>query len=364
MKQIIFLSLTEKAQSYRIFYRQIYFLLLNGVKVYYYGIDSSSVCKDMLPNYTILKKKASSSLNMFLEFVNIVRNIHPDYIQAVNAYELPFAILAAKLTKTKLIYDCREDYFNQQFEYSNHSLRGFIKGSIFLLNELIASKMASAILTTDDYLLNKFSKGIFKTKRAISLRNFANTSIIYKRCHAPKKDVMHLVSIGGISKVRGIFQVCKYTQMYNRESYNKKIFFHIYGHYSDALTGYLINPYIKFHGYLQHDTLLKEITKYNVGITLWMPIKKFIRNLPMKNFEYMAIGMPVITSNFGNLKLYIQKANAGLCIDPSSYKEFKIAINKLFNIEIWNSFSNNCIDATKNLYNLHKELVNYLKLFK
>ena len=52
-------------------------------------------------------------------------------------------------------------------------------------------------------------------------------------------------------------------------------------------------------------------------------------NSPVKLFEYMAMGKPIITSNIGQISEIIEHGETGLLIEPGNYKEFASGILKL-----------------------------------
>ena len=51
--------------------------------------------------------------------------------------------------------------------------------------------------------------------------------------------------------------------------------------------------------------------------------------MPVKMFEYMAAGLPVIASNFPLWESIIKKYNCGICVNPYSTIEIKNAINEI-----------------------------------
>jgi glycosyltransferase involved in cell wall biosynthesis len=44
----------------------------------------------------------------------------------------------------------------------------------------------------------------------------------------------------------------------------------------------------------------------------------------------MAAGLPVLTSDFGNIGKYARASGGAICIDPTSYDAFESAITQLF----------------------------------
>src|SRR4029078_461855 len=98
---------------------------------------------------------------------------------------------------------------------------------------------------------------------------------------------------------------------------------------------------------------------YDVVVCLWHPLEKFHRNLPLKNFDYMGIGLPILTSNFGNLAKYAILSGAAICIDPLSYPEFEAAVLELFNTEKREELGRNGLEYTRSLASFEREAAGY-----
>jgi glycosyltransferase involved in cell wall biosynthesis len=52
-------------------------------------------------------------------------------------------------------------------------------------------------------------------------------------------------------------------------------------------------------------------------------------SLPVKMFEYMAAGLPIIASNFPYWESIVLKYNVGLCVDPMDPQQIAKAVNWL-----------------------------------
>ena len=59
-----------------------------------------------------------------------------------------------------------------------------------------------------------------------------------------------------------------------------------------------------------------ELAKCMVGLALLLPEPNFTKSLPTKMFEYMALGLPVLVSNFPLWEAVVSKHNAGAAVDP------------------------------------------------
>jgi len=63
------------------------------------------------------------------------------------------------------------------------------------------------------------------------------------------------------------------------------------------------------------------------GLVTLHPIVNYIDALPVKMFEYMVAGIPVIASNFSLWREIIEGNKCGLCVDPLNPSEIAKAID-------------------------------------
>ncbi|GAG53246.1 unnamed protein product, partial [marine sediment metagenome] len=191
-------------------------------------------------------------------------------------------------------------------------------------------------------------------------RNFSNLSLI-DNIHRPEKtDKLKLVYIGGVNYKRGVIECAEFCRKYNNEVDKDILQFYLYGPENNSVKKLVDENLIIYKGYVSYKKIFDVLPKYDIGVCLLQRINKFIRNLPMKNFEYMSVGLPILTSNFGNLKTYMNKSEAGICIDPNSYRDFKSAIDKLRNVDVRKQMSINGISYTKRFLLLDNEIKPYL----
>jgi glycosyltransferase involved in cell wall biosynthesis len=75
---------------------------------------------------------------------------------------------------------------------------------------------------------------------------------------------------------------------------------------------------IRFRGYLPSQQGWCLIGRCHVGLALMLPEPSYVESCPTKLFEYMAMGIPVVTSDFPLYREVVEKSSCGLCVDPSS----------------------------------------------
>ena len=66
-----------------------------------------------------------------------------------------------------------------------------------------------------------------------------------------------------------------------------------------------------------------------VGLILWQPEPSLKIKMPIKLFEYMAFGLPVIGSDLGHIGEFIDREGCGIKVDPGNPGEIARAMEKL-----------------------------------
>lgn len=91
----------------------------------------------------------------------------------------------------------------------------------------------------------------------------------------------------------------------------------------------------------------------------------YLDSLPVKMFEYMSAGIPVIASNFPLWKEIIEKNQCGVCVDPLNPLEIAKAIEYVLkNDEIAKKYGKNGRMLIENKYNWEKEEKKLINIYE
>ena len=290
----------------------------------------------------------------------------PTIIQASDVRELVYSVILSLRTNARLIYDVHEETFEFIYEVVNQmSVTGRVKAYIYEAIEFIALRLCSAVYCV--------TKDIWSTIRAISpqkeqvymLHNYLPPKLVPQHCNHHQGNKLRLIYAGSVNTYRGVIETCEYIKTFNSETdQNPTVILDIYAPYSRLLKPYEDDPNIQLMGTVGFSELLNLMSEYDVGTCLLLPIEKYKHSIPMKNFEYMAVGLPVITSNFGQCKKYITLAESGIMIDPRSYDQFKAAILRLKDPAVRRKYGQNGITYTQRNEAVTLEFSQYVEQFK
>ena len=75
---------------------------------------------------------------------------------------------------------------------------------------------------------------------------------------------------------------------------------------------------VRFHGWSSRTEVANILGDVRAGLVVLHPLKNYIDSFPTKMFEYMAIGLPVIASDFPLWRRIISDVNCGLFVDPQN----------------------------------------------
>ncbi len=135
--------------------------------------------------------------------------------------------------------------------------------------------------------------------------------------------------IGGLFLSRGIYEMLDGVE-------NIDVELHLAGNFSPESLKQEVMLHkawhkVTFHGFLNRKEVYQLMSTSIAGLVLLLPLQSYKDSLPIKLFEYMSAGLPVICSNFDLWKEIVEDAKCGLCVDPSNASEVTEAISYLKN---------------------------------
>jgi len=240
---------------------------------------------------------------------------------------IPAGIALRVFLGHKVVYDVHEDYGKQILskpylpEISRRAIAMFIRAL-----EYLSSLCFSGIVAATDDILKNFSHH----RKAISVKNYPVISHFQgKKADSQDKGTFRVVYVGDVSKTRGIVEAIRALEYIERP-----IKLVICGHLDphddvlglDQLKG--LNK-VEPLGWINHERIGEIMKTCNAGIVCLHPLPNYVTALPVKLFEYLAAGLPVIASNFPILREIVEGNRCGFCVNPLEPREIAAALEYL-----------------------------------
>lgn len=237
---------------------------------------------------------------------------------------IPVGLKLKKMGK-KVIFDVHENIALQILdkEYIPKILRKLIS-KIYRRYEVKSLKKFDALVLAEHSYKNYYKE--LNNKIEIIL-NMPDVKPL-EQFASEERDKNEIFYIGGISNDRGFKVTIEALKLLKNKSID--FFMHYIGPYSIDLIGSInldkIENNIKLYGRMSLYEGLEYSRNAKVGLSILKPIGNYTSSYSTKVFEYMALGLPVITSNFQLYKDVVEKYKCGICVDPLNPKDIAEAI--------------------------------------
>lgn len=77
-----------------------------------------------------------------------------------------------------------------------------------------------------------------------------------------------------------------------------------------------VSDHLRFYGYTDQRIAFSYAARATAGLALLKPVGDYPESYTTKLFEYMALGLPVITANFPLYRAVVEQHKCGFCVSP------------------------------------------------
>ena len=372
MKKIAHISTVHIRTDTRIFYKEVKSLSkLYDVKLIVADGKGNSY-SDSIEIKDLGKPKNRISRILFygIKAYNLLKKKN---IKCVHIHDPELIIIGFyfKIRGFKVIYDIHELVYEDirtknwiRFVPLKKAIAEFYK---FL--EKLAFKFFDAIILAEDGYRSFYEKHYLNNISKVSyIKNYPKKSMFninYRNISEKKKDKNSLIYLGAIAEDRGIYELIK-----SMKYLDNTFLLYVIGRWNDSnlfdrckkLKGW---SKVKVLGYLKPTEIGEYIVRSKIGFCTLHKMENFAYTTPVKSFEYLINGLPIIMTDFPFWKEFYN--GTALFVNPKNPEDISNAVIKLLkNEDTYNKMSRNGKRLARNhsweneekkLFNLYKNLI-------
>ncbi len=298
--------------------------------------------------------KGRFSIIFYLRFaitlLAILFNSKAEIYFAEDVYTLPLVTLAGKLKGAKVFYDSREVYSH----LAGLSNRKYLQKILRLIESICITKVSKTITTGE--LDSAFIEKEYNIGKTLVLRNLPLYQKIdepfdFRKYYSLSFETKIFIYQGVVLHGRGlkiIFEAfeklenCVLVIIGDGEKKN---------YYEKLSVEKKLTRNVFFYGKVELSDLLRYTAGGDFGLAIIENLSlSYYYALPNKMFEYILTGLPVIASNFPQMKDIIDKYKVGIYVDPENVDEVIAVLKKCISDKLLTrEYRENCFAASKEL---------------
>lgn len=281
----------------------------------------------------------------WLEAWRRLSRLQPDAVHCHDFDTLPAGWLWAKLHRRPVVYDAHEYYA----ELQRPRLRGPVGRALLAAVEAaeqLLSRTAAAVITVDERIARRYHH-----PRLVIVghyppldfapppdhRSLATDPGSPSTVHRPPTTVHRpptLVYAGRLSVDRGLLVTAQALQRLAAQGLRPRL--RLLGVWTsaaeeaafrDAMAG--LEGQVEALGWVPFAQVPGYLASADVALALLQPIERYVVALPVKLFEYMACGLPVVISDFPPNRAVVAAADCGVLVDPTDVDAVAAALARL-----------------------------------
>ncbi|WP_448871383.1 glycosyltransferase family 4 protein [Desulfobulbus propionicus] len=282
----------------------------NNVHIYDVGISSGRFNRICNAPQRIFKKARSLDADLY--------HLHDPEL-------LPIGLKLKQLGK-KVVFDSHEDVPKQLMAkpYLNKAILWTISKIYSVYEKQVCRKLDGVVAATP-YIRDNF---LPINPNTVDINNFPLLDELVSAVPWENKK-LEICYVGSIGKIRGLQEIVAAMSMVQSD-----VRLNLCGSFREpafentvkAMPGW---SRVAEHGFVDRAGIQKVLSNSMAGLVTLHPVINYLDAQPVKMFEYMSAGIPVIASNFPFWRQIVEGNRCGLCVDPLNPQEIARAIDYL-----------------------------------
>ena len=340
--KVAIVTTRHRAQDVRIYYKQALSLAKRMDVTMIAPDEGEKLGWPPAVTYRPISHRPRSLLGRLWNLVEATREVcieKPDFCHIHDpdlALAIPFIRL---LTKAKIIYDSHEA-LPEQF-LMNPSIPRWVRPVIAGFVDLVQKgliRLADQVITADEPTRVSFNRTRIPSATVFNYPQLSIFETHDAKLQAEKAKYSGRIPIiyqGTTSAERGLFHMIDSLAIIKKSE--PRILLRLVGFGDEELRAQAdararekgVSDDMEIVGQVPHKDLAYSMKSSRIGLVPWQPEEKHKRNIPIKLFEYMACGIPIIAADLPSIAYYLGKVDAGLMYDSTSPEELARCVLEL-----------------------------------
>jgi hypothetical protein len=261
------------------------------------------------PSEGRLRRMALGGIGMY----RAVRRARPRIAHFHDPELIPIGILL-KLSGARVVYDIHEDVPRQIL--SKHWIPACLRRPVSWAAagaEWVAARVFDGIVAATPTIAHRFPP-----HKTVTVQNFPILDELVTPEPIPYAERPHHFGyVGGVTPIRGSREMVRAIARLADDSARLQLAGGLSpaGH-GDELVAEAGWARVDFHGWADRPEVAQLLGNVRAGLVVLHPTSNYPDAYPVKMFEYMAAGLPVIASDFPLWREIVDGAGCGLLVDP------------------------------------------------
>jgi glycosyltransferase involved in cell wall biosynthesis len=244
---------------------------------------------------------------------SLLSRLQPDIVHCHGFDALPPGLLWGKLRRRPVVLDAYE-YYAELVKPRLHGPGGTLLYQLIRQAEIVVARLASAVVTVDDTLGAIYRRA---NRRVVIIGHYPRRALAAEAAPVFTRPDLTLLYIGRLSVDRGILVYADVLRRLREQGVPARL--RLVGVFTPAseerplrerLRG--LEEAVDIVPWVPYDQIAAVLHGADVGLVLLQPEPRYVAALPVKLFEYMAAGLPVVANDYP-----LVATRCGALVDPT-----------------------------------------------